>query len=137
MPRLLALASLSLAFVAATSLSADARPAAGQDRRPVKTVVKKSKVGKPAAHWSSIAPDVDRVGSLPAPSRVGAPILVAPALGGLPAISFPGGRGGERCDIVVKRPGGNPTQDMTGSIGHAKSHQSNGGAGRMRVCGGR
>ncbi len=145
MPRLLALASLSLALVATTALPADARPAAGQDRHPSRTVVKKAKIdktksnriaaGRPASHWSSIAPDVDRVGSLPAPSRGGAPFVVAPALGGLPAISFPGSRSVERCDIVVKRPGGNPTQDMTGSIGHAKSHQSNGGAGRMRVCG--
>jgi len=38
------------------------------------------------------------------------------------------------CDIVVKRPGGNPTQDMTGSIGHAKSYQSNGGPARKRIC---
>ncbi len=45
--------------------------------------------------------------------------------------TFPGG-----CDIIVKRPGGNPTQDMTGSIGHAKSHQSNGGRHNPTVCNG-
>ncbi|TFZ58215.1 hypothetical protein E4V01_12245 [Methylorubrum sp. Q1] len=38
------------------------------------------------------------------------------------------------CDIVVKRPGGNPTQDMTGSIGHAKSHQSGGGRANPLIC---
>ena len=39
------------------------------------------------------------------------------------------------CDIVVKRGGGNPTQDMTGSIGHAKSYQAGGGGpARQRVC---
>jgi hypothetical protein len=36
---------------------------------------------------------------------------------------------------VVKRGGGNPTQDMTGSIGHAKSYQAGGGGpARQRVC---
>ncbi|WP_342152422.1 hypothetical protein [Methylorubrum sp. SB2] len=133
MPRFLTLASLSLAFVAATALPAEARPAAGQDRRPSPTLVKKNKTPKPASHWSSIAPDVDRVGALPAAGR----IVAGPVVGGMPTMPFPGWGGGQRCDIVVKRPGGNPTQDMTGSIGHAKSHQSNGGAGRMRVCGGR
>jgi hypothetical protein len=132
LPRLFALASLSLVFVASTALPADARPVAGQDRRPAKTAPKKTKIGKPASHWSSIAPDIDRVGSLPAPSR----IVTAPIVGGMPTMPFPGWGGGQRCDIVVKRPGGNPTQDMTGSIGHAKSHQSNGGPGRMRVCDG-
>ena len=38
------------------------------------------------------------------------------------------------CDIVVKRPGGNPTQDMTGSIGHAKSWQANGGPRCKTIC---
>ena len=38
------------------------------------------------------------------------------------------------CDIVVKQRGGNPTQDMTGSIGHAKSHQSNGGRANPLIC---
>jgi hypothetical protein len=38
------------------------------------------------------------------------------------------------CDIVVKRPGGNPTQDMTGSIGHAKSYQSGGGRANPLIC---
>ncbi len=131
MPRILALFSLSLAFVAAT-LPADARQALNQDRRPSPTVAKKSKINQPAPHWSSIAPDVDRAGSLPGPGRV----VGAPAVGGMPTVPFPGrgSIGGPRCDIVVKRPGGNPTQDMTGSIGHAKSHQSNGGPGRMRIC---
>lgn len=38
------------------------------------------------------------------------------------------------CNIVVRQPGGNPTQDMTGSIGHAKSHQSNGGPRYKTIC---
>ncbi|WP_082482717.1 hypothetical protein [Methylobacterium sp. Leaf123] len=38
------------------------------------------------------------------------------------------------CDIVVKRPGGNPTQDMTGSIGHAKSYQSGGRRANPLIC---
>lgn len=38
------------------------------------------------------------------------------------------------CNIVVKRPGGNPTQDMTGSIGHAKSYQANGGPRCKTIC---
>lgn len=38
------------------------------------------------------------------------------------------------CNIVVRQPGGNPTQDMTGSIGHAKSYQSNGGPRCKVVC---
>ncbi len=41
---------------------------------------------------------------------------------------------GAGCDIIVKRPGGNPSQDMTGSIGHAKSHQSNGGRNNPTFC---
>ncbi|GJE76856.1 hypothetical protein ACFQWF_07685 [Methylorubrum suomiense] len=133
MPRFLALAALSLAFVSATALPSDARQTAGQDRHSKSTTVKTNKVTKSTSNWSSIAPDIDRVGSLPAPGR----IVTAPAVGGMPTMPFPGwgSGGGQRCDIVVKRPGGNPTQDMTGSIGHAKSHQSNGGAGRMRVCG--
>lgn len=45
-----------------------------------------------------------------------------------------GAIGGGGCDIVVKGSNGNPTQDMTGSIGHAKSYQSNGGPARPRVC---
>jgi hypothetical protein len=38
------------------------------------------------------------------------------------------------CNIVVLRPGGNPTQDMTGSIGHAKSYQANGGPRCKTIC---
>jgi hypothetical protein len=38
------------------------------------------------------------------------------------------------CNIVVLRPGGNPTQDMTGSIGHAKSWQANGGPRCKTIC---
>lgn len=38
------------------------------------------------------------------------------------------------CNIVVHRPGGNPTQDMTGSIGHAKSWQGNGGPRCKTIC---
>lgn len=38
------------------------------------------------------------------------------------------------CDIVVKHPGGNPTQDMTGSIGHAKSYQSGGRRANPLIC---
>ena len=40
----------------------------------------------------------------------------------------------DRCNIVVHRPGGNPTQDMTGSIGHAKSWQGNGGPRCKTIC---
>ncbi|AWI91203.1 hypothetical protein [Methylorubrum aminovorans] len=46
----------------------------------------------------------------------------------------PGDPNRTACDIVVKRPGGNPTQDMTGSIGHAKSHQSGGGRANPLIC---
>ena len=38
------------------------------------------------------------------------------------------------CNIVVRQPGGNPTQDMTGSIGHMKSYQSNGGPRCKVIC---
>jgi hypothetical protein len=38
------------------------------------------------------------------------------------------------CNIVVLRPGGNPTQDMSGSIGHAKSWQANGGPRCKTIC---
>ncbi|MCE4225900.1 hypothetical protein HCU64_19280 [Methylobacterium sp. C25] len=38
------------------------------------------------------------------------------------------------CNIVVRQPGGNPTQDMTGSIGHQKSYQSNGGPRCKVIC---
>jgi hypothetical protein len=38
------------------------------------------------------------------------------------------------CNTVVHRPGGNPTQDMTGSIGHAKSYQGNGGPRCKTIC---
>ena len=38
------------------------------------------------------------------------------------------------CNIVVHRSGGNPTQDMTGSIGHAKSWQGNGGPRCKTIC---
>ncbi|GJE53039.1 hypothetical protein GOFOIKOB_6114 [Methylobacterium tardum] len=40
----------------------------------------------------------------------------------------------DACNIVVHRPGGNPTQDMTGSIGHAKSWQANGGPRCKTIC---
>lgn len=40
----------------------------------------------------------------------------------------------DKCNIVVHRPGGNPTQDMTGSIGHQKSYQSNGGPRCKTIC---
>ena len=40
----------------------------------------------------------------------------------------------DACNIVVLRPGGNPTQDMTGSIGHAKSWQANGGPRCKTIC---
>ena len=38
------------------------------------------------------------------------------------------------CNILVHRSGGNPTQDMTGSIGHAKSWQGNGGPRCKTIC---
>ena len=38
------------------------------------------------------------------------------------------------CNIVVHRPGGHPTQDMTGSIGHAKSWQANNGPRCKTIC---
>jgi hypothetical protein len=38
------------------------------------------------------------------------------------------------CNVVVRRSGGNPTQDMTGSIGHAKSWQANGGPRCKTIC---
>ena len=40
----------------------------------------------------------------------------------------------DACNIVVHRSGGNPTQDMTGSIGHAKSWQGNGGPRCKTIC---
>ena len=40
----------------------------------------------------------------------------------------------DKCNIVVKRPGGNPTQDMTGSIGNAKSYWTNGGPRCKTIC---
>ncbi len=40
----------------------------------------------------------------------------------------------DACNVVVHRPGGNPTQDMTGSIGHAKSWQGNGGPRCKTIC---
>ncbi|MBN6819462.1 hypothetical protein JRF84_07655 [Methylobacterium organophilum] len=40
----------------------------------------------------------------------------------------------DACNIVVHRPGGNPTQDMTGLIGHAKSWQANGGPRCKTIC---
>lgn len=66
-------------------------------------------------------------GMLPTPSaRIGG--------GGFGALPFAAGSS-RYCDIVVKRGGGNPTQDMTGSIGHAKSYQAGGGGpARQRVC---
>ena len=39
------------------------------------------------------------------------------------------------CDIVVRQRGGNPTQDMTGLIGHQNSYQATGGYNRTpRLC---
>ncbi len=40
----------------------------------------------------------------------------------------------DACNVVIHRPGGNPTQDMTGSIGHAKSWQGNGGPRCKTIC---
>lgn len=40
----------------------------------------------------------------------------------------------DKCNIVVKRPGGNPTQDMASSIGHAKSYWTNGGPRCKTIC---
>ena len=55
--------------------------------------------------------------------------------GGFGAFPFAASGSSRYCDIVVKRGGGNPTQDMTGSIGHAKSYQAGGGGpARQRVC---
>lgn len=128
MPRIILGLSLSLALIATSVLPAASRPLSGQDRRPAPTS------NSPAPHWTSIGSDLHRIGAQPSPARaVAAPL---PGSAGLPTIPFPGwSAGSSRCDVVVKRRGGNPTQDMTGSIGHAKSHNSNGGAGRMRVCG--
>ena len=130
MPRMLAHLSLSLVVLAASVLPAAAGPVRGEVRRPAPTVVKK----KPAPHWTSIAPDGGRLEAIPAAGRA---VVPGPEAFGGGTAPFPAWGSGRTCDIVVKRPGGNPTQDMTGSIGHAKSHNSNGGSGRMRVCGGR
>ncbi|WP_232630542.1 hypothetical protein [Methylobacterium sp. Leaf118] len=121
MQRVVLSLSLTLALIATSVLPAASRPGPGQERRAAAAAAK-----RPAPHWSSIGPDLQPVG-----------VRTSPSSAGLPTIPFPGwSHGSSRCDVVVKRPGGNPTQDMTGSIGHAKSHNSNGGAGRMRVCGG-
>ncbi|HJE24007.1 MAG TPA: hypothetical protein K8W01_10145 [Methylorubrum populi] len=67
------------------------------------------------------------------PSQVLPPPRIAD--GGFGAAPFAAGRPSGYCDIVVKRGGGNPTQDMTGSIGHAKSYQAGGGGpARQRIC---
>ncbi|MDV2984603.1 UNVERIFIED_CONTAM: hypothetical protein Q9R58_09820 [Methylobacteriaceae bacterium AG10] len=69
------------------------------------------------------------------PSQVVPPAPPRVANDGFGALPLPVGRASGYCDIVVKRGGGNPTQDMTGSIGHAKSYQAGGGGpARQRVC---
>lgn len=75
-----------------------------------------------AGSWSALPSQV-----LPPPPRI--------ADGGFGTAPFAAGRPSGYCDIVVKRGGGNPTQDMTGSIGHAKSYQAGGGGpARQRIC---
>jgi len=69
------------------------------------------------------------------PSQVVPPAPSLIAHGGFGALPLAAGSQSGYCDIVVKRGGGNPTQDMTGSIGHAKSYQAGGGGpARQRVC---
>ncbi|MGE7153632.1 hypothetical protein ACQKJ1_07820 [Methylorubrum rhodesianum] len=106
MLRFASFASVLLMAFATTSL-----PAAAQSAR--------AKNGTWTALPSQVLP--------PAPPRV--------ANGGFGALPLAVGGGSGYCDIVVKRGGGNPTQDMTGSIGHAKSYQATGGGpARQRVC---
>ncbi|BAU92176.1 hypothetical protein MPPM_3571 [Methylorubrum populi] len=86
---------------------------------PVSAQSARSKKGTWTALPSQVVP--------PAPPRV--------ANGGFGALPLAVGGSSGYCDIVVKRGGGNPTQDMTGSIGHAKSYQATGGGpARQRVC---
>ena len=93
------------------ALATTATPVAAQSAR--------SKNGTWTALPSQVVP--------PAPPRV--------AHGGFGALPFAAAGSSGFCDIVVKRGGGNPTQDMTGSIGHAKSYQAGGGGpARQRVC---
>ncbi|UMY19720.1 hypothetical protein MMB17_10645 [Methylobacterium organophilum] len=137
MRRFLSCLSLALAVLATAAVPATSRPGAGNERP---RAAKAAKVTKPvlprnaAPHWSSIAPDLDRLPAPGSPRSILVPrggrldVVQVPAAPSWPAASR------STCEIVVKRPGGNPTQDMTGSIGHAKSHQSNGGPARMRVC---
>ncbi|MEH3119713.1 MAG: hypothetical protein PGN25_19570 [Methylorubrum populi] len=69
------------------------------------------------------------------PSQVVPPAPPRVVNGGLGPFPLTVGGPSGYCDIVVKRGGGNPTQDMTGSIGHAKSYQAGGGGpARQRVC---
>jgi len=69
------------------------------------------------------------------PSQIVPPQPARIANGGFGALPLAVGGPSGYCDIVVKRGGGNPTQDMTGSIGHAKSYQAGGGGpARQRVC---
>ncbi|MBB2960698.1 hypothetical protein [Methylobacterium sp. R2-1] len=86
---------------------------------PVAAQSARSKKGTWTALPSQVVP--------PAPPRV--------TNGGFGALPLAAGGASGYCDIVVKRGGGNPTQDMTGSIGHAKSYQAGGGGpARQRVC---
>ncbi|MEN3212863.1 hypothetical protein PUR23_22990 [Methylorubrum populi] len=86
---------------------------------PVSAQSARSKKGTWSALPSQVVP--------PAPPRI--------ANGGFGALPLAVGGPSGYCDIVVKRGGGNPTQDMTGSIGHAKSYQAGGGGpARQRVC---
>lgn len=101
----------SYSAIVLLTVAALAAPAAAQTARAKKGT------------WSALPSQV----LLPAPPRV-----INGGLGPLPLAV--GGSSGY-CDIVVKRGGGNPTQDMTGSIGHAKSYQAGGGGpARQRVC---
>ncbi len=69
------------------------------------------------------------------PSQILPPAPPSASNGGFGSLPLAVSGGSGYCDIVVKRGGGNPTQDMTGSIGHAKSYQaSGGGPARQRVC---
>lgn len=101
----------SLASAALFTVATAATPVSAQSAR--------SKKGTWSALPSQVVP--------PAPPRV--------ANGGFGALPLAVGGPSQYCDIVVKRGGGNPTQDMTGSIGHAKSYQAGGGGpARQRVC---
>lgn len=68
--------------------------------------------------------------------RAAEPQTLMEMLGGQPARAYSRYQvsPSDSCNIVVLRPGGNPTQDMTGSIGHAKSYQANGGPQRKTIC---